>query len=301
MRETVGLVFDIQRFSLHDGHGIRTLVFMKGCPLKCAWCSNPESQKSRPEIMYYQEKCLGCRACLEVCPHAAELAASFPRPPEACAGCGLCAEACYADARHLVGRRMTVEEVLQTIRSDRVFYEQSGGGVTVGGGEPTLQAVFVAELLEGCQREGLHTALETCGYASWQRLQRVLRHVDQLLFDLKHMDPARHRELTGVDNARILSNARRASEQVGEMVVRIPLIPGCNDDEGNLRALGRFVREELPKVNRIDLLPYHSTGESKSTRLFREYPLAGVAPQAKESVLAAQKLLQSYGLHVQVG
>lgn len=274
---------------------------MKGCPLKCAWCSNPESQKSRPEIMHYREKCLGCRACLEVCPHAAELAASFPRPPEACAGCGLCAEACYADARHLVGRYVTVGEVLQIIRSDRVFYEQSGGGVTVGGGEPTLQAGFVAELLESCRSEGLHTALETCGFAPWRSLGRVLRHVDQLLFDLKHMDPARHRELTGVDNARILANARKAAERVGEMVIRVPLIPGCNDDEGNLRALGRFVREELPRVGRIDLLPYHSTGESKSLRLFQEYALAGRAPQPREEVQRAQQILQSYGLEVIVG
>ena len=274
---------------------------MKGCPLKCAWCSNPESQKARPEIMFYREKCIGCEACLGVCPNAALLKAAFPRTPETCLGCGRCVEVCFAEARHLVGRRVTVAEVLQIITSDRVFYEQSGGGVTVGGGEPTLQAGFVFELLAACRREALHTALETCGYAPWRNMQKVLHHVDQLLFDIKHLDPVRHRELTGVDNARILENARRASRQVGEMVVRFPLIPGCNNDEGNLHALGRFVKEELRRVNRLDLLPYHSTGESKSVRLFRDYPLTGRTPLEKEEALRAQEILRSYGLDVHVG
>jgi len=296
-----GLVFDIQRFSLHDGHGIRTLVFMKGCPLTCAWCSNPESQKAGPEIMFYREKCLSCGACLEACPNGELLKAAFPRTPEACLGCGRCVEVCFAEARHLVGRRVSVEEVLAVIRSDRVFYEQSGGGVTVGGGEPTLQAGFVADLLAGCRRDGLHTAMETCGYSPWKNLERVLRHVNQLLFDIKHLDPARHRELTGVDNARILENARRASRRVREMVVRLPLIPGCNNDEANLQALGRFVKEELSGVSRVDILPYHSTGESKSARLFRGYSLAGLHTQSKSEVLQAEKILRSYGLEVHAG
>ena len=274
---------------------------MKGCPLACAWCSNPESQKTRPEIMFFREKCLSCGACLEVCPNRELLKATFPRSPEACGGCGKCVEACYAEARHLVGRRVSVSEVLKIIASDRVFYEQSGGGVTVGGGEPTLQAGFVSELLASCRRAGLHTALETCGFTPWRNLQRVLRHVDQLLFDLKHLDPVRHRELTGVDNARILDNARRAVSRVGEMVVRLPLIPGCNDDEDHLHALGRFVKEELPAVRRIDILPYHSTGESKSVRLFRDYPLAGLHTQSKSEVLRAETILRSYGLEAHAG
>ena len=299
-RDISGLVFDIQRFSLHDGYGIRTLVFMKGCPLVCAWCSNPESQKTRPEIMFYQEKCLGCRACLGACPNAALLEEAFPRTPSACLGCGRCVEVCYAEARHLVGRRVSVAEVLKIIRSDRTFYEQSGGGVTVGGGEPLLQHGFVAELLAGCREEGMHTALETCGFSPWKHVDSVLRHVNQLLFDIKHMDPVRHRELTGVDNALILENACKAASRVEEMVIRIPLIPGCNSDEENLRALGQFVKEKLSGVSRIDIMPYHSTGQSKSVRLFREYPLAGLAPLSKNEVLAAQGILQSYGLDVHI-
>ena len=274
---------------------------MKGCPLACAWCSNPESQKTRPEIMYYREKCLGCGACLEACPHRELLQAAFPRTPEACAGCGRCVQVCYAEARHLVGRSVSVGELLAVILSDRVFYEQSGGGVTVGGGEPTLQAAFVSELLARCRREGLHTALETCGFASWRNLALVLKNVDQLLFDLKHMDPERHRELTGVDNARILENARRAAGRVGEMVVRFPLIPGCNTEASNLHSLGRFVSGQLPGVRRIDLLPYHSTGESKSVRLSRDYPLAGRPPLEREEAERARDILVSYGLEVNIG
>jgi pyruvate formate lyase activating enzyme len=186
-------------------------------------------------------------------------------------------QVCYAEARHLVGRSVSVGERLAVILSDRVFYEQSGGGVTVGGGEPTLQAAFVSELLARCRREGLHTALETCGFASWRSLALVLKNVDQLLFDLKHMDPERHRELTGVDNTRILENARRAAARVGEMVVRLPLIPGCNTEASNLHSLGRFVSGQL-RVRRVDLLPYHSTGESKSVRAVPGLSLAGRPP-----------------------
>jgi pyruvate formate lyase activating enzyme len=273
---------------------------MKGCPLACAWCSNPESQKTRPEIMYYREKCLGCHACLGACPNAALLEASFPRTPAACPGCGRCVDACYAEARHLVGRRVSVAEMLKVIRSDREFYQQSGGGVTVGGGEPALQSGFVAKLLASCRRDGLHTALETCGYSPWKNLESILRHVNQLLFDIKCMDPVRHRELTGMDNSLILDNARKAAGRVEEMVVRFPLIPGCNSDQENLRALGRFVKEELSGVSRIDLMPYHSTGQSKSARLFRDYSLAGLVPLTKEEVLAAQGTLESYGLTVQI-
>ncbi|MGA2481469.1 MAG: glycyl-radical enzyme activating protein [Spirochaetia bacterium] len=245
VRGSTGLIFDIQRFSLHDGHGIRTLVFMKGCPLVCAWCSNPESQKRRPEIMFFQEKCLDCRACLGACPNAALLEEVFPRTPSACLGCGRCVEVCYAEARHLVGRSVSVADVMKVIRSDREFYQQGGGGVTVGGGEPLLQHRFVAELLARCRGEGMHTALETSGFSPWKNFESVLRHVNQLLFDIKHMDPARHRELTGVDNSLILKNARKAAGRVGEMVIRMPLIPGCNNDVGNLHELGRFVKEEL--------------------------------------------------------
>ncbi len=320
--EPRGLVFDIQRFSLHDGHGIRTLVFMKGCPLRCAWCSNPESQSARPEIMFFEDRCLDCGRCLEACPEGEALREGWPLASgagplsaRACRGCGRCVEVCYAEARQLVGRWMSVQAVLDVVLRDRVFYEESGGGVTVGGGEPTFQAGFVAELLKRCRESGLHTALETCGYAPWEKLARILEQVDQLLLDIKHMDGTRHLEMTGVDNGRILDNARLASRAMaaraaaartgaagggGEMVVRVPLIPGFNDGAENLHRLGRFVRDELAGVRRVDLLPYHSTGESKSLRLGRGYAMGGAEPQSPEQVGAAREVLRSYGLDVQI-
>ncbi|MBN1834701.1 MAG: glycyl-radical enzyme activating protein [Spirochaetales bacterium] len=296
-----GLVFDIQRFSLHDGTGIRTLVFMKGCPLRCPWCSNPESQTSRPEVMFFEEKCIGCGACVQACPHGELLKERWPLAAEVCLGCGACVEACYAEARHLVGRWMTRDQVLAVIRRDQVFYEESHGGVTVGGGEPTFQAGFVAGLLEACQAERIHTAMETCGFAPWPTMQRVLAHVDQLLFDVKHMDSGKHEQWTGTGNGRILDNARRSARMVKEMVVRLPLIPGFNDDAENLHALGRFVRDELPPVRRVDILPYHSTGESKSQRLSRDYVLHGVRPFEREQVEKARDVLAIYGLEVRIG
>jgi pyruvate formate lyase activating enzyme len=296
-----GTIFDIQRFSLHDGPGIRTLVFMKGCPLRCEWCSNPESQKSRPELMFFEEKCIHCGACVEICPHAEVLKVQWPMAPEVCAGCGRCVGVCHAEARVIVGRTATVGEILEVIRRDRVFYEESHGGVTVGGGEPTLQAEFVAALLRRCRAEGLHTAIETCGYAPWARFRQVLEYVDLLQMDIKHMSSEEHRRKTGAGNEQILDNARKASRMVPEMVVRLPLIPEFNNDPPALHALGAFVRDELPGVRRLDLLPYHSTGQSKNTRLGREYALSGLAVLTREQIDDARAILESYGLSVRLG
>lgn len=300
-RHDEGLVFDIQRFSLHDGPGIRTLVFMKGCPLRCEWCSNPESQKARPEVMFFEEKCINCGACLQACPYGETLKESWPIADSVCFGCGHCVDACAAEARVLVGRWMTRDEVLAVIERDRIFYEESGGGVTIGGGEPTLQAGFVAGLLKACRSRGIHTAIETCGFTPWESFSRVIEQVDVLLMDIKHMDTSMHEEKTGAGNGRILENARKAAAIVKEMVIRVPLIPGFNDTETNLRALGTFITEELPGVSRVDLLPYHSTGESKSARLSRKYPLPGLKPQSRDRVRGFVRLLEGYGLNVHGG
>jgi pyruvate formate lyase activating enzyme len=251
--------------------------------------------------MFFEEKCISCGACVEACPYGEVLRDNWPLAPEVCFGCGHCVEACYAEARQLVGRWMSLEEVLEVVRRDRVFYDQSHGGVTVGGGEPTLQGRFVASLLQACQAEEFHTAIETCGFTSWETMETVLKHVDQLLFDLKHMDSRKHEQWTGTGNERILDNARRAAAMVDEMVVRLPLIPGFNDDVENLEALGAFVRNELPRVRRIDILPYHSTGESKSRRLSREYRLSGVQPFEREQLVEVRRILESHGLDVRIG
>ena len=296
-----GLIFDVQRFSLHDGPGIRTLVFMKGCPLTCAWCSNPESQQTRPEVMYYKDKCIECFSCITACPNSEVLRQKWPLVLDECEGCGSCVTACYAEARQLIGRQVMVDEVLETVLRDVVFYEESGGGITVGGGEPTLQADFVIRFLEQCREHSLHTAIETCGFTSWEIFSRVLQHVDLLLLDIKHMDTDRHKAQTGVGNEQILENARRAAAGGQDIIIRLPLIPGFNDGTDHLTQLGKFMRDELSPARRIDILPYHSTGESKSTRLGKAYGLNGASLQSPQEISNVQEILQSHDLDVKIG
>jgi pyruvate formate lyase activating enzyme len=291
-----GLVFDVQRFALHDGYGIRTLVFMKGCPLRCMWCSNPESQKTRREIMFHSERCIECGSCIEACPFGELLRENWPVDNEQCFGCGSCVDVCYAGARTLAGTWMSLQEVLDIVKRDRVFFRQSGGGVTVGGGEPSMQAGFVSELLKACREAGIHTAVETCGHASWKRLSGVVEQTDLLLFDLKHMDTGIHRLRTGVGNELILENAVKSAERVREMIVRLPLIPDFNDSPDHIRDYGAFIRQKLPTVRRVDILPYHSMGESKMTQLGRTYGLSGLRTLSGEEIGRVEKILQSFGI-----
>lgn len=299
-KQLKGLVFDIQRYSIHDGPGIRTLVFMKGCPLSCLWCCNPESWSSSQEIMVSSTKCIGCKRCIEVCPTGA---AEKKNPLEArnlCVVCGTCVEACPSTARQLAGHRMSLEEVVEEVEKDRLFYQRSGGGVTVTGGEPLMQADFVRMLLKRCKEKGIHTALETCGYAKWEDFKKVLEYVDLLLYDIKHMNTERHRELTGVGNVLILQNARQVARLRKDMIIRVPIIPDCNDSVENMEAVAQFAKA-LKGVEEIHLLPYHRLGESKYERLGRSYKLRGVGPLDKESLSKQKKIIESYDLKVQVG
>jgi pyruvate formate lyase activating enzyme len=296
-----GVIFDIQRFSLHDGPGIRTLVFMKGCPLRCLWCSNPESQSKNPQVLFYEETCIGCGTCVEACPLCGSLRENWPVPRDVCTGCGNCAEVCYAQARKLVGKTVTVQDVMDVVLRDRVFYEQSEGGVTVGGGEPLQQADFTARLLKTCCGCSIHTAIETCGFGTLKSLEKVLEYTDLLLFDLKHMDTEVHKRYTGAGNERILENAKHASRIVKEMVIRLPLIPDVNSDETNIKNLAGFVSEELEGVRRVDIMPYHTMGASKITRLGREYPLSNIGPLTMERIDRTVRILEAAGLEVTVG
>jgi pyruvate formate lyase activating enzyme len=299
---STGLVFDIKPFSLHDGPGIRTTVFLKGCSLRCWWCHNPESQSPNPELLLREDRCIRCGACVAVCPQAAITAngSGFHTDRARCGACGACIAECMAEAREIVGQEMTVEAVMAAIRRDRAFYEESGGGVTVSGGEPLLQAAFVRALLRACQAEGLHTALDTCGYAPTEALDAVRPFVDLFLYDLKMMDPDRHRTVTGASNARILQHLHLLSDGGHRIILRIPIIPGINDDAANLDQTGALARD-LAGVERVDILPYHRIGSEKHARLGMSTPMPAVDPPSESRMFTIQQQLESYGLTVKIG
>lgn len=337
-----GRIFDIERYATHDGPGIRTTLFLKGCPLRCLWCHNPEAESPRPELMYDEERCIGCLACFSICeqgalwladragrripPEEMSFFRDYPEQigsrcylPERCQRCGQCAEACFAGALEMVGRELNVEEAYAELECDRPFYEQSGGGITVSGGEPLAQHLFVRELLALCKAGGLHTALDTTACTRWNILEPVLQYTDLVLLDLKVMDPARHRQYTGVDNALILENAQAMAAFMVERTtrafcdlpwehtgvwIRVPVIPSLNDDEENLRATAAFVREELEgAVRRVELLGYHHLGIAKLRRLRRETQLPGIEPPSKARLAELAGLfreeLQGTGIRVE--
>lgn len=269
-------MFDIRRYAIHDGPGIRTTVFLKGCALSCWWCHNPEGQKPAPEVVVRAGRCIGCNACVAACERgAATVTAAGPDADRArCVGCEsfACAAICNAEAREVAGRHMSVEQVLAVAERDRPFYEDSGGGVTLSGGEPLLQAAFAATLLAALKADGVSTALDTCGHAPWEAIERLRGDVDLFLYDIKLMDEERHRRFTGVGNRRILENLRALAERGHRIVLRFPVIPGVNDDDANVAAVVAFAAA-LPSLAGVDLLPYHRMGVDKYVRLDRTYRL----------------------------
>ncbi len=300
-----GLLFDIRGFSLHDGPGIRTTVFFKGCPLRCLWCCNPESQRARPETLWIAERCIGCNRCLEVCPAGAvSAAADGSRRIDAarCEGCGRCALACPGEALQVFGRRVSVEEALAEAARDALYAEHSGGGLTLSGGEPLAQPEFALDLLRRyrIEEKGAHTAIETSGEADWEILEALLPWVDLFLYDLKHVDPAAHRRLTGRGNERILENVRRLAAAGAEVVIRIPLVDGINDDPPTIAAAADFI-SSLRAVRRIDLLPYHRLGEPKYRRLGRRYALEGKPACPPPRVEEVRAFLAGRGFAVRIG
>jgi pyruvate formate lyase activating enzyme len=297
-----GTVFDIRRFSVHDGPGLRTTVFFKGCPLRCYWCHNPESQHHRRELMYWPERCIQCEACVTACPNGA-ITWQDGQPVTDAALCdlsGACTQACYAEARQVAGRIMSVAEVMAEVKRDISFYETSGGGVTFSGGEPLLQPRFLLGLLEACRDADIHTALDTSGFATWETVDRVRSLVDLFLYDIKLMDPVRHRKYTLVFNPRILDNLRHLAQLGHKVIVRVPIIPGINDDERNLHQTAAFAMG-LGGLGRVDLLPYHSAAAGKYERLHRKYRLPRIKSPTDERMGEIAQLFEGYGLRVQIG
>ena len=298
----MGIVFDIKKFSIHDGPGIRTTVFFKGCPLNCWWCHNPESQAAEPELMVRPGRCIRCGACVDACPQRAISCQDGAVSTDLlrCTRCGTCVEACTAEAREIVGREMSVDQVMAEIERDVPFYDESGGGVTFSGGEPLAQPDFLLALLRACREKEIHTALDTCGFAPWEVLDGVREHVDLFLYDLKVMDDARHRTMTGVSNARILENLRALSQAGHEIVLRVPIIPGVNDDQEDVRQIGQFAAS-LPDLRRVDLLPYHQTAAQKYERLHKAYRLPETCPPSDGRMAEIAHIVQGFGLPVNIG
>jgi pyruvate formate lyase activating enzyme len=291
-----GVIFDIQHYSIHDGPGIRTTVFLKGCPLRCLWCSNPESQSDHPEIMFDASRCTRCGRCVEVCPHNASVKQEnvIQISRELCQGCTICVTLCPGEARQITGSIRKVKEVLQEVEKDRLFYENSGGGVTLSGGEPMNQPEFTGSLLKQCKAKGIHTVLDTSGYVQPELWDRVLDHVDMILYDLKHMDPQKHREFTGVSNQLILANARKLAFLKIPMVIRIPLIPGYNDTDENSESCARFIKEL--GITTVELLPFHNLCVSKYSKLQKEWKLNQVVSPSQERLEELQGIFSAQGL-----
>ncbi len=297
-----GIIFDVKRYAIHDGPGIRTTVFLKGCPLRCWWCHNPESWQPAPEFSVRVDRCAQCGQCVEACPEdAVSMVDGMPTTDlPRCVLCGRCADACPTGARAIVGRQASVEEVMAEVCRDVLFYDESGGGVTFSGGEPLMQPDFLRELLAAATAEEIHTAMDTTCHGPWELLDAIRPMVDLFLCDLKHLDPAVHERETGVSNQQILENIRRLDQQAARMVVRFPVVPGTNDDERNLIATGEFL-QSLSHVVRLDLLPYNRAVWQKAARLECDCRPREITPPSNERMRELAKRMGQFGLKVRIG
>lgn len=300
----MGIINEIERFAINDGPGIRTLIFFKGCPLRCKWCSNPETQNPLPEIYYFEDKCIFCQSCIAACPNNA-IKADYLRNKvitnrRICTGCGNCAAVCHAQARRLVGIEKNVKEIMKEVKKDEPFYILSGGGVTLSGGEVFFQPDFALEILKACKKEEIDTAIETSGFASWKTMERLLPYIDHVLIDIKHMNSSLHKYWTGVSNELILENIKRIDAQKKDYIIRIPLIPGVNDGEENIKELKNFIRE-LQNIKEIHVLPYHTLGRGKYRYLEREYELEHLKKYTKEEIKKIVSKLEIEGVKIVTG
>ncbi|MGE5631494.1 MAG: trans-4-hydroxy-L-proline dehydratase activase [Caulobacteraceae bacterium] len=295
------MIFNIQKFSIHDGPGIRTTVFFNGCPLRCLWCHNPESQNTKKEMLYYREKCVLCRTCEAVCPEKAVKLENgrMVTHMDKCVFCGKCVTYCMYETRDIAGKEYTVDEVLKVVLQDRVFYKQSGGGVTVSGGEPLMQIDFVEELLRRLKEEGIHTAVDTCGAVSFDVLERVAKYTDLFLYDIKLMDDQKHIEYIGVSNKLIIDNLIKLSKMHNNINIRMPIIEGINADNSHIeKTLGVIKDLNIEKVN---LLPYHDFAKHKYYKLGRVYDEDRMSKPSEVKMNTYKEMFEKAGYKVKIG
>lgn len=298
---TTGNIFNIQKYSIHDGPGIRTTIFFKGCPLKCKWCHNPESQSCESEIIFSIDKCIGCNSCIDSCVDKCIrfIDNEVVIDKEKCTLCRNCTNNCPTNAIEMMGKTMTVDEVMKEIEKDMVFYEESGGGVTFSGGEPLLQFEFLKTLLKKCREKGIYTAVDTSGYSSLEKIVEVSQYVQLFLYDIKHIDDEKHINLTGVSNKQILENLSGITKKGSNVWVRVPIIPGINDDDENILGIGSLMNSL--NLKDIFILPYHNIAINKYDKLGKTYSLPNIKTPSDEHMEEIASKLKNFGLNVKIG
>ena len=300
-----GCIYKMERLAVYDGPGIRTVVFLKGCPMSCTWCASPESKSGKPEIGFRTELCNGCMACADICPEQAvqvDRDGNIDFRRDQCRGCGSCVQVCPSGACTLIGEMVDATDVAARLEKDEVFYHRSGGGITLSGGDPVFQPVFSAAVLKKSLERGFHTAMETCALCRWEVLETMLVHLDLVYVDIKHMDDRRHFELTGCSNKMILENIRNTARQYAdlELVIRVPVIPGLNDEQDNMDGIMEFALT-LDHIKRIELLPYHRYGVATYPVVGKSYGLPDIEPPSADRMQALRDRMEKSGIPVRIG